>query len=184
MVTVLCPQNELQHVQMQLGVAGSKFHKLTSPWSQRCHSCSRREYRVICISSTPNLMSASFALAMDSHHLFKCKGTFVGHAVSTCVHTHTRTHTHTHTHTHTNMRLQAHTHKHAHTSTHTHLYWERMEGWSKHPRYFSTCCNCCNCVLLLLYQGPVWALCISGDLLFSASSDNTIKVSHSSINVL
>ncbi|XP_064406135.1 E3 ubiquitin-protein ligase TRAF7-like [Halichondria panicea] len=56
--------NELQHVQVQLGVAGT----------------------------------------MDSHHLFKCKGTFVGHA------------------------------------------------------------------------GPVWALCVSGDKLFSASSDNTIKV--------
>ena len=25
-------------------------------------------------------------------------------------------------------------------------------------------------------QGPVWALCVSGDMLFSASSDNTIKV--------
>ena len=25
-------------------------------------------------------------------------------------------------------------------------------------------------------QGPVWALCIAGDMLFSASSDNTIKV--------
>jgi E3 ubiquitin-protein ligase TRAF7 len=56
--------NEVQNVQMQLGVAGT----------------------------------------MDTHHLFKCKGTFVGHA------------------------------------------------------------------------GPVWALCIAGDMLFSASSDNTIKV--------
>eukprot|EP00731_Ephydatia_muelleri_P029360 Em0020g1004a len=56
--------NELQHVQVQLGVAGT----------------------------------------MDSQHLFKCKGTFVGHS------------------------------------------------------------------------GPVWALCISGDMLFSASSDNTIKI--------
>lgn len=56
--------NELQHVQGQLGVAGT----------------------------------------MDSQHLFKCKGTFVGHT------------------------------------------------------------------------GPVWALCIAGDMLFSASSDNTIKV--------
>lgn len=56
--------DELQHVQVQLGVSGT----------------------------------------MDSQHLFKCKGTFVGHA------------------------------------------------------------------------GPVWALCVSGDKLFSASSDNTIKV--------
>jgi len=41
-VTVLCLQNELQHVQMQLGVAGSKFHKLTRPWSH-----SRRESCVV-----------------------------------------------------------------------------------------------------------------------------------------
>ena len=27
----------------------------------------------------------------------------------------------------------------------------------------------------------MWALCISGDLLFSASSDNTIKVRHSTV---
>ena len=32
--------------------------------------------------------------------------------------------------------------------------------------------------LPLSLQGPVWALCVSGDMLFSASSDNTIKVPH------
>lgn len=32
------------------------------------------------------------------------------------------------------------------------------------------------CVVMLLCQGPVWALCKCGDFLFSGSSDNTIKV--------
>lgn len=69
---------------------------------------------------------------MDSHHLFKCRGTFVGHAV-----------------------------RH---SLITQLIWS----------WLSAITNLSS--LISHVQGPVWALCVSGDMLFSASSDNTIKV--------
>ena len=70
MYLFLRSQNELQHVQMQLGVAGSKYHQVLSIKKE-----------------ISRLLRAVFFLlllflAMDSHHLFKCKGTFVGHAVS------------------------------------------------------------------------------------------------------
>lgn len=55
-------QNEVQNVQMQLGVAGSELHVHEMP----------HYIRVSCLF---------LSTAMDTHHLFKCKGTFVGHAV-------------------------------------------------------------------------------------------------------
>ena len=62
----------------------------------------------------------SVYLAMDLQHIFKCKGTFVGHSVR---------------------------------------------------NYLPFLANS-----FLNLQGPVWALCVINDLLFSGSSDNTIKV--------
>ena len=151
------PQNEVQNVQMQLGVAGSKsfttFSELATVALELHKPVLTRYFSLLIFFTCSNGYTPPLQMQGDLCRPCCKLSPTLSHNTHSSVYT-------THCPHYTDCSSSEF------TTTHTHILSVHVS--TVHVDYGGSS----GCVV----QGPVWALCVAGDMLFSASSDNTIKV--------